>query len=63
MFLWVALVFEVLDKEDKDLNLVYGSEALEIVEEIPPGLSDLYDHMITRIRKRKGKICNITRIS
>jgi hypothetical protein len=54
MFLWVALVFEVLDKEDRDLDLVvHGSEALEIVEEIPLALSNLYDYIITRIMKKR----------
>lgn len=54
-FLWVALVFEVLDEKDDFLNPVDGSYALEIVKEIPPGLSKLYDHMMTRIEKRKRR--------
>jgi hypothetical protein len=45
-FLWVALVFKELD----DAN---GSEAIEIVKEIPPGLSELYDHMMTKIESGK----------
>ena len=43
-FLWVALVFSRLDSED-------GGYAVEIIKEIPPGLSELYDHMMTRIDK------------
>jgi hypothetical protein len=54
-FLWVALVFKALDEEDEDLNPVHGSYAPEIVKEIPPGLSDLYDHMMTRIEKGKRR--------
>ena len=55
-FLWVALVFEVLDEKDEDLNPVDGCSALKIVKEIPPGLSELYDHMMTRIEKKKRSI-------
>jgi hypothetical protein len=43
-FLWVALAFKVLEK-------VNGSYAVKRITEIPPGLSDLYHHMITRIEK------------
>jgi hypothetical protein len=52
IFLWVALVFKVLDEDDGNLGPVHGSYALEIVKEIPPGLSDMYGHMMTRIEKR-----------
>jgi hypothetical protein len=45
-FLWVALVFKELDSVD-------GSYAVEIIEMIPPGLSELYDHMMTRIENGK----------
>ena len=45
-FLWVALVFKELDSVD-------GSYAVEIIEKIPPGLSELYDHMMTRIENGK----------
>jgi hypothetical protein len=41
-FLWVALVFKRLDS-------VEGWYAVRIIEDIPPGLSKLYDHMMTRI--------------
>jgi hypothetical protein len=45
IFLWVALVFKELDKDDE-------SDAVEIIREIPDGLSELYGHMMTRIGKR-----------
>jgi hypothetical protein len=45
-FLWVWLVFKELDSVD-------GWYAVEIIEQIPPGLSKLYDHMMTRIEKGK----------
>ncbi|EAQ85429.1 hypothetical protein CHGG_09443 [Chaetomium globosum CBS 148.51] len=41
-FLWVVLAFKVLET-------VHGGYAAEIITEIPPGLSELYDHMMTRI--------------
>jgi hypothetical protein len=41
-FLWVALVF-------KELSLVEGWDAIDTIQKIPPGLSELYDHMMTRI--------------
>ncbi|KAL2194361.1 hypothetical protein P885DRAFT_71427 [Corynascus similis CBS 632.67] len=41
-FLWVALVF-------KELSSVEGWDAVETVQSIPPGLTDLYGHMMTRI--------------
>jgi hypothetical protein len=43
-FLWVALVF-------KELNKVSGWDAVRIVEKIPSGLSELYEHMMTRIER------------
>ncbi|VBB75876.1 Putative Vegetative incompatibility protein [Podospora comata] len=52
-FLWVALVF-------KELEEVYGWYAVERIKEMPPGLSELYNHMITRIeneRKIKPQDC------
>jgi N-terminal domain of NWD NACHT-NTPase/NACHT domain len=45
-FLWVALVF-------KELDSVEGWDAVKIVEQIPSGLSELYDHMMTRIEQGK----------
>ncbi|RYP37177.1 hypothetical protein DL768_010894 [Monosporascus sp. mg162] len=50
-FLWVALVFKELDAGVEDLNPVHGAYALEIIKEIPPGLSKLYHHMLTKIEK------------
>ncbi len=47
MFLWVALVF-------KDLDSVEGWDTIGIIKKIPFGLSELYDHMMTRI-KHKNK--------
>jgi hypothetical protein len=41
-FLWVALVFKMLDSED-------GWDAIATVQSVPPSLSRLYDHMMTRI--------------
>ncbi|KAK4196452.1 hypothetical protein QBC40DRAFT_257987 [Triangularia verruculosa] len=39
-FLWVALAFKVLET-------VHGGYAVKRIEEMPPSLSELYDHMIT----------------
>ncbi|KAK4233119.1 vegetative incompatibility protein HET-E-1 [Achaetomium macrosporum] len=50
-FLWVALVFKELDAEDGTLNHVHGTYVVEIIREIPSGLSKLYDYMIARIEK------------
>jgi hypothetical protein len=50
-FLWVALVFKELDAEDGSLNHVHGTYAVEIIKEIPSGLSKLYNHMMARIEK------------
>ena len=52
-YLWVALVFDMLDEKDDDLQPVHGSYALGIIKEIPPGLVQLYDHMMRRIEKKK----------
>jgi hypothetical protein len=43
-FLWVALVFKVLE-------IVYGGYAVKRIREMPPGLSKLYDYMMTRIEE------------
>ncbi|KAJ4297183.1 hypothetical protein N0V88_004101 [Collariella sp. IMI 366227] len=43
-YLWVALAFKVLET-------VHGGYAIKRIREIPPGLSDLYDHMMTRIEE------------
>ena len=43
-FLWVALAFKVLEP-------VHGRYAVKRITEMPPGLSELYDHMMTRIEK------------
>ncbi|KAB5528994.1 hypothetical protein GE09DRAFT_405345 [Coniochaeta sp. 2T2.1] len=54
-FLWVALAFKELDKEDENLNPVHGSYALGIIRDMPPGLSELYDSMMTRIERGMHK--------
>ncbi|KAK4095858.1 WD40 repeat-like protein [Parathielavia hyrcaniae] len=41
-FLWVALVF-------KELSSVEGWDAVETIQNIPPGLTDLYGRMMVRI--------------
>lgn len=43
-FLWVALAFKVLET-------VHGRYAVKRIREMPPGLSELYDHMMTRIEE------------
>jgi hypothetical protein len=45
-FLWVALVF-------KELVTVDGWDAIDAVKKIPPGLSELYDHIMTRIEHER----------
>jgi hypothetical protein len=45
-FLWVALAFKVLET-------VHGGYAVKRVKEMPPSLSELYDHMMTRIEAGK----------
>lgn len=47
-FLWVALVF-------KELQLVEGWYAKNTIEEMPPGLEDLYSHILTKIESGKKK--------
>ncbi|CAI4213368.1 unnamed protein product [Parascedosporium putredinis] len=42
-FLWVSLAF-------RDLERVYGGYAVERIRKMPSGLSELYDHMMTRIQ-------------
>ncbi|KAL7919851.1 WD40-repeat-containing domain protein [Trichoderma austrokoningii] len=56
-FLWVALVFKELDKEDGYQIVVHGMYALEIVRETPSGLSRLYDYMMEKIEKGLRKDC------
>ncbi|KND89309.1 Vegetative incompatibility protein HET-E-1, partial [Tolypocladium ophioglossoides CBS 100239] len=41
-FLWVALAFKVLEK-------AHGQQAVQRIQKIPPGLSELYGHMMDRI--------------
>ncbi|KAL2126810.1 hypothetical protein VTI74DRAFT_191 [Chaetomium olivicolor] len=43
-FLWVALAFKVLE-------IVHGGYAVKRIREMPPGLLELYDHMMTRIEE------------
>ncbi|PNP46434.1 hypothetical protein THARTR1_10756 [Trichoderma harzianum] len=50
-FLWVALVFKELDKEDGNHIVVDGMYALDIIKEIPSGLSKVYDYMMGKIEK------------
>ncbi|KAF3076958.1 hypothetical protein CFAM422_000570 [Trichoderma lentiforme] len=50
-FLWVALVFKELDKEDGNHIVMDGMYALDIIKEIPSGLSKLYDFMMGKIEK------------
>ena len=49
IFLWVALVFKLLDETNATLQPVHGSYALRRTKTIPSGLSELYSHMMTRI--------------
>jgi hypothetical protein len=60
-FLWVALVF-------KELVTVDGWDAIDAVKKIPPGLSELYDHIMTRIEYEREidlflRVCTSTLIS
>ncbi|KJZ70605.1 hypothetical protein HIM_09993 [Hirsutella minnesotensis 3608] len=41
-FLWVSLAFKVLENS-------HGLYAIQRIKAMPPGLSELYDHMMTRI--------------
>jgi Cdc6-like AAA superfamily ATPase len=56
-FLWVALVFKELDKEDGYQIVVDGMYALDIVGETPSGLSQLYDYIMHKIEKGLRKDC------
>src|SRR6202012_2125442 len=59
-FLWVALAFRELDKEDGNAQPVHGTYALEIIRELPSGLSELYSHIMTKIEKglkRDPQLC------
>ncbi|KAK0736245.1 hypothetical protein B0T21DRAFT_440488 [Apiosordaria backusii] len=53
-FLWVALVIQELSKDD-----VESWHALQIVEEVPPGLDRMYDRMLNEISryKRDSEFC------
>ena len=53
IFLWVALVFKLLDEKDSILQPVHGSYALRRIRDVPSGLSELYDHIMTRINERE----------
>lgn len=53
-FLWVSLVFGILDRKDHRLRPLNGAYALKAVKEMPSGLTELYDHMMTRIEKGLG---------
>jgi hypothetical protein len=48
VFLWVALVFKELESEN-------GWNAVKTVKEMPLGLSELYDRMMTKIGEQWGK--------
>ncbi|KAM0520629.1 hypothetical protein ACHAPE_003026 [Trichoderma viride] len=56
-FLWVALVFKELDKEDGYQIVVDGMYALDIVGETPSGLSQLYDYIMHKIERGLRKDC------
>jgi WD40 repeat protein len=47
-FLWVALVF-------KELGTVESYDAIQIIDDIPSGLSELYGHIMTKIKKGQRK--------
>ncbi|KAK4172256.1 hypothetical protein QBC36DRAFT_223078 [Triangularia setosa] len=53
-FLWVALVIQELSKDD-----VESWHALQIVEEVPPGLDKMYDRMLHEISRyrRDSELC------
>jgi hypothetical protein len=50
-FLWVALVFKELDAKDINLKFRNGAYALQTLEAIPSGLSELYGFIMTRIER------------
>ncbi|KAL6806188.1 WD40 repeat-like protein [Trichoderma sp. SZMC 28012] len=45
-FLWVSLAFQHIED-------VHGEYAVQDIKGMPPGLSELYDHMMTRIESAK----------
>ncbi|KAL6830414.1 hypothetical protein J3E69DRAFT_191445 [Trichoderma sp. SZMC 28015] len=45
-FLWVSLAFQHIED-------VHGEYAVQDIKAMPPGLSELYDHMMTRIESAK----------
>ncbi|KIW16736.1 hypothetical protein PV08_03925 [Exophiala spinifera] len=47
-FLWVALVFKELDAEAE-------CDVIDVIGSIPPGLSKLYGHIMTRIERQQRK--------
>lgn len=49
-FLWVALAFQKLNQER-------GAYALKFIKTIPPGLSKLYDNMMSRIENEDPIVC------
>ena len=53
IFLWVALVFKLLDETNSTLQKVHGSYALRRIKDVPSGLSELYDHLMTRINEQE----------
>ena len=54
-FLWVALVFKELDAGADQLEPVHGIYALEIIKEMPSGLSELYKHMMSKIENQQRR--------
>jgi hypothetical protein len=54
-FLWVALVL-------KELETVESWDVLQVVEEMPTGLEDLYDRMIQQIRQCRRKNPELCRL-
>ena len=48
-------MFRELDAGVENLDPVHGAYAVEIIKEIPSGLSELYNHMMTRIEKGMRK--------
>ncbi|KAI0532436.1 WD40-repeat-containing domain protein [Xylaria digitata] len=45
-FLWVALAFKAFGEK-------HGVDAVKLISKMPPGLSELYQHMMTRIENSK----------
>ncbi len=48
-------MFRELDAGVENLDPVYGLYAVEIIKEIPSGLSELYSHIMARIEKGTRK--------